>query len=104
MNTQTIIVEGKNFSDEESFYVEIDRVLTKDLEWRTGHNLNAFNDLLRGGFGVHEYEEPIMLIWRNYTKSKEELSKERLVDGITFIETIIRIIQEHEHIELIIEL
>ncbi len=36
----------------EGFYDEIDRVLTKDLDWKTGHNLNALNDLLRGGFGV----------------------------------------------------
>ena len=52
-----IIINGNNFSDLEGFYSEIDRILTKDLDWKTGHNLNAFNDLLRGGFGVHQYEE-----------------------------------------------
>jgi RNAse (barnase) inhibitor barstar len=55
MTRQEIIIEGKNFSDLGSFYDEIDRVLTNDLDWKTGHNLDAFNDLLRGGFGVYEY-------------------------------------------------
>ena len=48
MSKQKIIINGDNFADLESFYVEIDRVLTKDLDWETGHNLDAFNDLLRG--------------------------------------------------------
>lgn len=40
----------------------MDKVLTKGLTWRIGHNFDAFNDLLRGGFGVHEYGEPIVII------------------------------------------
>ena len=73
MDKQTIFINGDNFSDLDSFYDEIDRVLTKDLDWQTGRNLDAFNDLLRGGFGVHEYEEPINLIWKNISKSKTDL-------------------------------
>ena len=65
MGKQTIIINADNFEDLESFYDEIDRVLTKYLDWDTGHNLEAFNDLLRGGFGVYEFEEPIRLIWKN---------------------------------------
>ena len=48
---RTIILDGNAFSDMEGFYCEIDRLLTKDLTWKTGHNLHAFNDILRGGFG-----------------------------------------------------
>lgn len=70
---KTFILDGNNFSDMEGFYTEIDRLLTKDLEWKTGHNLNAFDDLLRGGFGVHEYNEPITIRWINYSKSKKDL-------------------------------
>lgn len=73
---QTLIIDGNNFSDLESFFDEIDRIFTKDLDWQTGHNLNAFNDLLRGGFGVYEYEEPVRLIWINISKSKADLSLE----------------------------
>lgn len=73
MSKQIIIIEGNNFSDLDGFFNEIDRVLTKNLDWQTGHNFNAFNDLLRGGFGVHDYEEPITLIWKNAGKSKNDL-------------------------------
>ena len=50
---KTFILDGNNFTDMEGFYNEINKLLTKNLHWKTGHNLNAFNDLLRGGFGVH---------------------------------------------------
>ena len=70
---RTIILDGNAFSDMEGFYCEIDRLLTKDLTWKTGHNLNAFNDILRGGFGVHEYGEPLLIKWLNYKKSRKDL-------------------------------
>lgn len=70
---KTFILDGNNFSDMEGFYREIDKLLTKNLQWKTGHNLDAFNDLLRGGFGVHEYNEPITIRWVNYAKSKKDL-------------------------------
>ncbi len=70
---KTFILDGNNFTDMEGFYNEIDKLLTKNLQWKTGHNLNAFNDLLRGGFGVHEYNEQITIRWINFDKSKESL-------------------------------
>ncbi|MBF4465162.1 barstar family protein [Flavobacterium sp. LC2016-12] len=129
MNKQKIIINGDNFSDLQSFYDEIDRVLTKDLDWQTGHNLDAFNDLLRGGFGVYEYREPIKLIWKNISKNKKDLGldatkkwyDERIIffkddkeslqyyanklkelnesNGQTLFDIILEIISEHEHIE-----
>lgn len=92
MNKQTIIINGDNFSDSESFYCEIDRVLTKDLDWKTGHNLNALNDLLRGGFGVYEYEEPVKIIWINYSESIKRL-------GFNFSDALLEIITDHQYIE-----
>jgi RNAse (barnase) inhibitor barstar len=67
-------------------------VLIKDLDWQTGNNLDAFSDLLEGGFGVHEYKEPIRLIWKDFSKSKLDLGK-KLADKL------VRIIEEHDHIE-----
>lgn len=129
MNKQTILINGNNFSDLESFYDEIDRVLTKDLDWDTGHNLDAFSELLLGGFGVYEYKEPIKLIWKNSLKSKTDLGlnatkkwyEERIIfweddeenlqhfenglkeltenNGQTLFDIILEIISEHEHIE-----
>ena len=94
MSNQTIIIDGNNFSDLEEFYEEIDRVLTKDLDWQTGHNLDAFNDLLRGSFGVYEYDEPVKIIWTNFNKSKHFL-------GNNLIDRLLEIISEHNHIEFL---
>lgn len=70
-----IIIDGSRFDDIEGFYNEIDRLFTKDLPWKTGHTLDAFNDLLRGGFGVHEYGQPLRIKWLHYSKSKEDLGQ-----------------------------
>lgn len=94
MNKLSITINGDNFSDLETFYDEIDNVLTKDLDWQTGHNLDAFNDLLRGGFGVYEYEEPVKLVWTNFSNSIKSLGQE-------LIDTLVEIITDHDHIELI---
>lgn len=67
------IINGNDFNDLEGFYCIIDKLLTKDLTFKTGHNLDAFNDLLRGGFGVHEYGEPILIKWINFNKSIRDL-------------------------------
>ena len=68
-----IVIDGNNFSNEEEFYTEIDKLLTKGLTWKTGHNLDAFNDILSGGFGIHEYGEELEIIWLNASKSKSNL-------------------------------
>ena len=71
-----IIIDGNNFSNEEEFYTEIDKLLTKGLTWKTGHNLAAFNDLLRGGFGVHEHGKELDITWINASKSRKDLGYE----------------------------
>lgn len=78
------ILDGNNFYDMEGFYNEIDKLFTKDLKWKTGHNLDAFNDLLRGGFGVHD-DEPIVIKWFNYNKSKRDLGNEMILRIIEII-------------------
>lgn len=68
----SVIIDGNSFSDLEGFYNEMEKILTKDLTWRTGHSLDAFNDLLRGGFGVHEYGERLHIRWINFSKSRKD--------------------------------
>jgi RNAse (barnase) inhibitor barstar len=92
MNKPTIIFHGERFSDLETFYDEVDKALTKNLDWKTGHNMDAFNDLLRGGFGVFEYYEPIKLVWTNFSLSRRALG-ESILDKLT------EIIKDHKHIE-----
>ncbi len=92
MENKVLIIDGNNFSDLESFYVEIDGVFTKDLNFQTGHNLDALNDILCGDFGVYTYIECIKLVWKNFRKSKLDL-------GEDLMSAIIEIINSHEHIE-----
>ena len=92
MGQKTVIINGDNFSDLETFFIEIDKVLTKDLNFKTGHNLNAFNDLLCGDFGVFSYNDTLKLIWRDFSKSRIHL-------GDKLISILTDIINEHDHIE-----
>lgn len=78
--------------------MEVEQNLTRDLGWQTGRNLDAFNDVLRGGFGVTEYEEPFLLIWHNSEKSRKDLS--RAESGEPDFDVIIRLIESHQHITL----
>ena len=73
MERMKVVIDGNNFSTLDGFYDEIDRLLTKDLKWKTGHNLDAYNDILRGGFGVHEYGQPLEIHWVNSEKSRQDL-------------------------------
>jgi RNAse (barnase) inhibitor barstar len=62
-------IDGKRFSTLEEFYDEISRVLIPGAPW--GHNLDAFNDILRGGFGTPQ--GGFMLRWANSKESKQRL-------------------------------
>lgn len=92
MEQKIAIIDGDNFSDLETFYDEVDRVLTKDIDFKTCHDLDAFNDILCGDFGVFSYNETLKLIWTNFTKSRKNLSDE-------LISVLTGIIKEHDHIE-----
>jgi len=65
-------IDGSNFSDLNGFYEEVGKKLTKG-GWKTGRNLDAFNDILRGGFGMFEPGESVTIIWKNAAKSQREL-------------------------------
>jgi RNAse (barnase) inhibitor barstar len=78
------IIDGERFGTLPEFYAELDRAMLRGQAW--GHNLDAFNDVLRGGFGtpVDGFE----ICWRNH-----ELSRQCLGDE-TF-ETLLDIIRTH---------
>jgi RNAse (barnase) inhibitor barstar len=65
----TYEIDGKRFSTLEEFFEEISEVLIPDVFW--GHNLDAFNDILRGGFGTPE--QGFRLVWKNSDLSRERL-------------------------------
>lgn len=126
MNSFTI--DGTQFNDLDSFYNEVEQKLTKDLDSKIGRNLDAFNDVLRGGFGAFDYEELIEVIWIDSDKSKSNLSWTETIKyaeskletchesnvgyvkselelirrhkGQTLFDLLIEIIKEHQHIKL----
>lgn len=73
MSFKTFIVNGNNFLDLQSFYDEVVNVLTEDFADKFGRNMNAFDDILLGGFGKFEHQENITLIWKDIEKSKKDL-------------------------------
>jgi RNAse (barnase) inhibitor barstar len=62
-------IDGRDFATLEEFYGTVSRVLIPGADW--GRNLDAFNDILRGGFGTPE--GGFVLRWVNSPVSRERL-------------------------------
>ena len=88
------VIDGANFHDAKTYYDEVNRVLCPDFK-EFGHNLDAFNDILSGGFGKYEYGEEISLTWLNSDKSKSDL--------LELFQTLVEIINDHKNITLILK-
>lgn len=71
-------IDGRDFSTLEEFAEVFSRVVLTEYDWKG--NLDAFNDVLRGGFGTPE--EGFVLRWEN-----SDLSRDRL----GYIETVRRL-------------
>lgn len=65
----TLEIDGTRFETLEGFYDEVSRRLIPGSYW--GRNLDAFNDILRGGFGTPE--GGFILIWRHHGRSRAAL-------------------------------
>lgn len=81
------VLDGENFDDLEGFYTEISRIMTDESggKVRSGHNLDGFCDVLRGGFGKHGYGEPIEVVWRNFERSREVLGDTMLLRIVSIL-------------------
>ncbi|HHP7236481.1 MAG TPA: barstar family protein [Desulfobacterales bacterium] len=71
----TYEIDGRDFSTLEEFYAVVSRVLITEASW--GHNLDAFNDILRGGFGTPD--GGFVLRWKNSALSRECLGYQETV-------------------------
>ncbi len=124
-----IILEGKNIHDISSFYKEVNRVFMQNEDWELGESLDAFNDLLHGGFGILKGLPNIQLIWNDsklsshslgydttkvyYLKKispgspfnrayhEQKLTELKAGNGRTYFEIVLDIISEHPNIQLI---
>jgi len=127
MAKPTLKIDGENFSTLEEFYDEVSRNLIPGAGW--GRNLDAFNDILRGGFGTPE--DGFVLVWQGSNLSRErlsypetirqleqklqrchpsnraavqlELAEAQLSKGPTVFDWLIEIIRDHEDIELTLQ-
>ncbi len=70
MGKQVYEIDGNNFSTYEGFCEEFTKRLNLLTDWNG--NLDAFNDILYGGFGTPD--EGFVLVWKNSEKSKNDLS------------------------------
>ncbi len=69
MGRRVYVIDGATFSTLEGFYDQVSRVLIPGAYW--GRNLDAFDDVLDGGFGTPD--EGFVLVWRNSDLSRERL-------------------------------
>lgn len=66
---EALEIDGSRFNTLEGFYDEVSRGVIPGHAW--GHNLDALNDILRGGFGTPECG--FRLVWRSAEKSRLDL-------------------------------
>ncbi len=71
--------DGTRFETLEGFYDEVSRVLIPCSPW--GRNLDAFHDILRGGFGTPE--NGFRLVWRNHEASRKALGHRETARQLT---------------------
>jgi len=121
-------IDGNNFHDIDSFYDEINRLTMSNEDWKLGNSLDAFNDLLYGGFGILKDFDQLEIIWKNSEKSRSDLGFETTKNfyqnkfrhpevfnsqyiqqklnelesgqGQTYFEILLEIISEHKNINL----
>jgi RNAse (barnase) inhibitor barstar len=86
------IIEGKRIHDRTGFYDEIHLVLCPKFSGM-GYNLDAFVDVLRGGFGAFDRGEKIIIEFKDYSSAKKSLG-----DG--FFSKIISFLKANPDIEL----
>ena len=72
------VIDGDRFSTLQEFYEEFRNVVTPGYWW--GANLDAFNDVLRGGFGTPD--EGYVLVWKNSDISRVRLGYSETVNEL----------------------
>jgi len=90
---QVFLLDGNKICDLDSFYDEVERNLCPNINFQFGRNLDAFNDILYGGFGTFEEEEHIKIIFLNSKQIEEAI-------GTAKFEMVMDTIKDHLHIDL----
>lgn len=125
---KTLRLDGAAVHDIPTFYDEVNRVFMEGVDWRLGDSLDGLSDLLFGGYGAIEGDEPVRLVLgddarlraalgvaetRRHHATKlgvpgfdQELIRERLREldagtGPTYYETVREILAEHPNLEVV---
>lgn len=96
MKQQEFILNGRKISSQHSFFKEITVVIFPSFEWKNGHTFDVLEDILKGGYGLIDYQESYIIRWLNFDSSKRKMNKILLDD-------ILDILRSAENIELILE-
>ena len=80
MHMKRFVIDGSLFADASSFFEHAGSVFCPDFDY--GRNLDALNDILRGGFGAFDYGEQIQIEWRASDKSQHDLGFDETMRGL----------------------
>lgn len=75
-------IDGDDFSSLDEFYEEVSKKIIPGADW--GKNLDAFDDILEGGFGTPD--EGFVIHWKNSARSKQKLG---YGETVKYLETIL---------------
>jgi len=75
------VLDGNAFATLDEFSQHFSERVLSDHSWRG--NLNAFNDILRGGFGTPE--GGFVLVWRDHMLSRARLGHEEMARRLELV-------------------
>ena len=127
--TKTLTLVGADIHDIPSLFDEINRVFMSGEDWTLGPSLDALDDMLYGGFGVIDGDEPVILVWEDFERMQTVLGREttrtflqaklerpdvfnvdlirsqldalKRGEGQTYLEIVLEIIASHANIALV---
>jgi RNAse (barnase) inhibitor barstar len=88
------ILNGTRINTIKRFYEEIENELLLDSNAIDNWSLDAFDDILQGGYGLYDLQEEIIIKWVNFRSSEKKMNPE-------ILESIVKIFQSHENITFI---
>ncbi len=87
---RVFVIDGAAFETLDQFYDEVSTKLLPGISW--GHNLDALNDILRGGFGTPE--DGFVLRWISSDRSRKDL-------GDDLFDVLVDILDSHQSEDLV---
>lgn len=71
--TLTMYLEGSTITDIASFYKQLNEQLMRDEDWQLGESLDAFDDLLYGGYSKWKDYDQLEIVWKDIAVSERYL-------------------------------